>query len=144
MYHSWQYRRHFAPMAVMNMVPYIDVMLVLLVIFMVTAPLLHWGLTVPVPQVIGAKHLAKTQHTPWVILDAKRQVWWQGRGHKQRLSVPKLTAQLKKRWADMLLAQHRCVLEIARSVPYQAVAHIMTVVHSAGAQSIGFVTRKKA
>ncbi len=60
-------RKHRRPMAEINVVPYIDVMLVLLVIFMITAPLLNLGVEVDLPDADAAPLDINEQETPLII-----------------------------------------------------------------------------
>ena len=66
-----------APMAEINMIPLIDVMLVLLVIFIITAPLLTHSVKVDLPKAISAPNLTKPDHIA-VSIDASGSVYWNG------------------------------------------------------------------
>ena len=66
-----------APMAEINMIPLIDVMLVLLVIFIITAPLLTHAVKVELPKASSATNIAKPQNIQ-LALDDKGHVYWNG------------------------------------------------------------------
>jgi len=63
------------PMSAINVVPYIDVMLVLLIIFMITAPLLSEGVKVSLPQA-AAKAITKQQHEPVIITVNRKGLYY--------------------------------------------------------------------
>ncbi len=65
------------PLAEINMVPLIDVMLVLLIIFMVTAPLLTHAVKIDLPKASSAANLTKPENVQLAI-DAGAQVFWNG------------------------------------------------------------------
>ena len=66
-----------APLAEINMVPLIDVMLVLLIIFMVTAPLLTHAVKVDLPKASSSANLTKPDNVQLAI-DAGNQIFWNG------------------------------------------------------------------
>jgi len=134
-----QRRRKSKRMAEINVVPYIDVMLVLLVIFMVTAPLLTQGVKVNLPQV-AARSIKPENHKPLIVtIDQKGRLFFSGATQpKQALSETALRTEL--------LAQHKqnpqqpMYLQGDKSVPYGRVANIMVILQSAGIDNIGLIT----
>jgi biopolymer transport protein ExbD len=64
---SFDSRRHAAPMAEMNVVPLVDVMLVLLVIFIVTAPLLTHAVKIDLPKASSSANITKPEHIEFAI-----------------------------------------------------------------------------
>ena len=66
-----------APMAEINMIPLIDVMLVLLVIFIITAPLLTHAVKIDLPKANSAPNLTKPDHIA-VSIDGAGTVFWNG------------------------------------------------------------------
>jgi len=120
------------PMSDINMTPLIDVMLVLLVIFMITAPLMSSSLKLDLPRTDAAA----PSHTPEFIavaLDA------QGRWHfgDEALDVAAFTARV----ADAARRNPRLEVQLRadRSVPYGRVAELIGIVQKAGLTRIGFV-----
>jgi biopolymer transport protein TolR len=126
-------------MAEINVVPYIDVMLVLLVIFMVTAPLLKEGVKVDLPQ-SAAKPLEETATPPVVVkVDAKGDYFIKvGIEAEQRVDSAALAAQ-----AAAVLRLHPDIQVLVagdRGVSYGAVVTVMSLLQQAGAPSVGLMT----
>jgi biopolymer transport protein TolR len=123
-----------------NVVPMIDVMLVLLVIFMATAPLLTQGVKVELPQA-GAKSLPQSQREPPVILtiDRNGQRFLNVGGAPEQ---PLDDGQLQQIVRTALAAdQNRDVLIRGDTqVPYGRVVGAMVLLEGAGAVRLGFVT----
>lgn len=127
-------------MAEINVVPYIDVMLVLLVIFMVTAPLLTQGIEVELPKA-GAEPIDDVpNHPPLVIsIDAEGNLYVNvGDNEDEPVSgkevVARVGAVLRNRPDTPIL------VKADRSVPYGNVVGAMVLLQRGGAESIGFVT----
>lgn len=131
------------PIAEINVVPYIDVMLVLLVIFMITAPLLTQGVNVNLPQA-KAKALAAKDQTPLVVSVNSRGDYFLNLSSQplQPLNPQQLMSQVS---AYLLLAkerhQHRPVyVKGDRSVNYGRVVQAMVMLQKAGADDVGLIT----
>ena len=127
-------------MGEINVVPYIDVMLVLLVIFMVTAPLLTQGIEVELPKA-GAEPIDDVpNHPPLVIsVDAEGNLYVNvGDNEDEPASgkeiVARVGAVLRNRPDTPIL------VKADRSVPYGNVVGAMVLLQRGGAESIGFVT----
>ncbi len=127
-------------MGEINVVPYIDVMLVLLVIFMVTAPLLTQGIKVELPKA-GAEPIADVPDHPPVIVsvDAEGNLYInQGDDEDQPASAKDIVATvraiLKNRAATPIL------IKADRAVPYGNVVGAMVLLQQGGADNVGFVT----
>lgn len=127
-------------MGEINVVPYIDVMLVLLVIFMVTAPLLTQGIEVELPKA-GAEPIDDVpNHPPLVIsVDAEGNLYVNvGDDEDEPASgkeiVARVGAVLRNRPDTPIL------VKADRSVPYGNVVGAMVLLQRGGAESIGFVT----
>ena len=119
-----------------NMVPFIDVMLVLLIIFMVTAPLITTGV-VDLPSVGQAKQAeAKVIE---VIVEADEQLRLRTRGEETDKDAPatlrRLAAMVKERQAGN--AQVPVVISADRNVKYDAVVKVMDTLQRAGVQRVG-------
>ncbi len=129
-------------MAEINVVPYIDVMLVLLVIFMITAPLLKEGVKVDLPnagaQPLDSEFLAK--HEPLIItIDARGRLYVNiGRNPDSPVSesiVGARTAAVLRR--DALTP---ILVKADTSVSYGLVVKAMVLLQHAGASKVGFLT----
>lgn len=123
----------------MNVVPYIDVMLVLLVIFMVTAPLMQPGIEVNLPEVGGETMSSEDNEPVTLYVDAQGRYFLDvGENQDQPLSPD----EIENRLGAVLRNQpERMILVRAdASVPYEAVARGGVLLQSAGAKRIGFVT----
>ena len=127
--------------AEINVVPYIDVMLVLLIIFMVTAPMLMQGVKVDLPDA-PAEPVKNQDSEPLIVsVDASGALYLNlGGNEKQALDLAtirqRVTAVLRRDpdkpvliWGD-------------QSVSYGAVVTVMTALQEAGAGSVGLVTEE--
>ncbi len=127
-------------MGEINVVPYIDVMLVLLVIFMVTAPLLTQGVKVELPKA-GAEPIDEVaDNQPLIIsVDAEGNLYINvGDDEKEPSSSKKIVALVS---ATLRRSPDTPVLVKAdRRVPYGNVIGAMVLLQQGGAESVGFVT----
>ncbi|WP_043766571.1 ExbD/TolR family protein [Algiphilus aromaticivorans] len=123
----------------MNVVPYIDVMLVLLVIFMVTAPLMQPGIEVNLPEVGGETMSGEDNEPVTLYVDAEGRYFLDiGENQDQALSPDEIEGRLG---AVLRNQPERMILVRAdASVAYEAVARGGVLLQSAGAKRIGFVT----
>lgn len=123
-----------------NVVPYIDVMLVLLIIFMVTAPLVTEGVKVNLPQA-SAKALSNNDNPTNVILtvDAKGRYFLNIGAHQDRPLKPQA---MEARVAAVLKHNRnvRVLVRGDRDVSYKHVLSGMTLLQSAGAPTVGLIT----
>ena len=124
-------------LAEINMIPLIDVMLVLLVIFIVTAPLLTHAVKVDLPKATSAPNLTKPKNVQLAI-DAATQLFWNG----TPIEAEELDRRLKA--AAALSPQPELHLRAERTTPYEKVAEVMSAAARAGLSRIGFVTEPKA
>ena len=127
------------PMSEINVVPYIDVMLVLLVIFIITAPLLTQGVKVDLPQA-DAQPLDVESQEPLVVTIDSTGSYYVNYGESQGSPVePRVLAA---RVAALL--RHRPGLSVVvrgdENVPYGDVVLLMTILQGAGAPSVGLIT----
>ena len=127
-------------MGEINVVPYIDVMLVLLIIFMITAPLLTQGVKVQLPKA-GAEPLSSRSAKDPVVLSVDRQgrLYINVGGDPQ---VPVDPDAIESRAAQALREDpERAVLVKAdTAVAYGVVVQAMVILQRAGASKVGFVT----
>lgn len=126
------------PMAEINVVPYIDVMLVLLIIFMVTAPLLLQGVQVDLPQANSAP--SPNQEEPLVIsVDAQNNYYINvGDNDKAIKPLSTITDQVTK--VLRVKPQTPVLVWGDTNVPYGTVVELMSRLQNAGAESVGLVT----
>ncbi len=126
-------------MSEINVVPYIDVMLVLLVIFMITAPLLTEGVKVDLPSA-EAKPMDRSDNEPLVIaVDADGQFYIQfGENQDEPVNATTLVNRVSA------VMRHRPNVQVLmrgdKSVPYGDVVYVMTLLQKAGAPSVGLIT----
>jgi biopolymer transport protein ExbD len=125
------------PTAEINMIPLIDVMLVLLVIFIVTAPLLTHAVRVDLPQASSAPAPADPQAIE-LTLDAQGQTYWNAEPIGEAELAARLTATAQQQ------PQPELRLRADGAVPYRQVAQLMAAASSAGVQRLGFVTVPQA
>lgn len=126
------------PMAEINVVPYIDVMLVLLIIFMVTAPMLMQGVKVDLPEA-SADPVENQDSEPLIVsVDAQGQLYLNLGDEKQVLSL----ATIKDRVSKVLKRNTEKPVLVwgDRAVPYGEVVSVMVALQEAGAPSVGLVT----
>jgi biopolymer transport protein TolR len=129
-------------MGEINVVPYIDVMLVLLVIFMITAPLLKEGVKVDLPDA-GAKPLDPgfmDRHPPLIItIDSSARLYLNFGPNPDQ---PASEATVSARTAALLRRdpQTPILVRADTTVPYGAVVHAMVLLQHAGAAKVGFLT----
>ncbi len=129
-------------MGEINVVPYIDVMLVLLIIFMITAPLLTQGVKVDLPQAsadrIDEEFLAK--HEPLIVtVDRSGRLYFNmGKTPDQ----PTTEATIATRVAAVLRrdAKTPVLVRADTHVPYGNVVHAMVMLQKAGAAKVGLLT----
>jgi len=127
------------PMAEINVVPYIDVMLVLLIIFMVTAPMLMQGVEVELPQA-AADPVDNQDSEPLIVsIDSSGQLFLNlGANEDQVLSLATIKQRVS---AVMRRSPEKPVLVWGdQAVPYGEVVTLMAALQEAGAPSVGLVT----
>ena len=129
--------------AEINVVPYIDVMLVLLVIFMATAPLLMQGVEVDLPKA-DASPVSDSDAEPLIVsIDAQARLYLNlGASDDQALSME----TVKQRVATVLKRNPEKAVMVwgDSAVPYGEVVVLMSELQDAGAPSVGLVTEAPA
>ena len=125
----------YGDMAEINVTPLVDVMLVLLIIFMITAPMLTQGLTVALPAAEG-KSFELASNNP-----SKIQVAANGAVYLDGLAVG--STSLDTTLGPMLRARRvkRALLEADKSVPYGRVVAVLDIMNRAGVEQLGMVTQ---
>ena len=116
--------------AEINVTPFVDVMLVLLIIFMVTAPFLTQGVEVDLPQTKSAESLPQEQEQ--LILTVKRdgQIFLD----KYVVEMDELERKLPK-----IVQGRPLFLQADKTVPYGTVVQIMAIVKACGVRQLGII-----
>ena len=127
-------------MAEINVVPYIDVMLVLLIIFMVTAPLLTQGIEVELPKANAEPIESVPDHDPLVLsVDAEGNLYINAGDDEDKPSSGRKIVTI----VSVVLGEKPATpvfVKADRAVPYGNVVGAMVLLQQAGANNIGFVT----
>ena len=129
-------RSRYAPMADINMTPFIDVMLVLLIIFMVAAPLLATGVAVDLPQT-KAGQLNIDQKPVAIAIDEKGQIFLMDQPIELGQLVDKLKETAKQGFDE------RIYLRGSKAVNYGRIAEIMSLITTAGYKKVALVTEQE-
>jgi len=124
--------------AEINVVPYIDVTLVLLVVFMITAPLLVQGVKVELPAANSAPMDTKDQEPFIVSIKSDGSYWVDQKGNNVATSL----VDVKDRVAKILRQRPQTPVLVwgDASVDYGSVVSLMSELQLAGAPSVGLVT----
>jgi len=124
-------------LAEINVTPLVDVMLVLLVIFMVTAPMLTQGLTVALPSAEGRSLELASNNPAKITIAASGGVYLD--------DTPTGSGNLEQTLGTMLRARRvkRALLEADKSVPYGRVVTVLDVMNRAGVEQLGMVTQPR-
>lgn len=121
-------------MSEINITPFVDVMLVLLIIFMVAAPLLTVGVPVELPKTAASALPAEQEEPLTVTITAEGSVQIMTTETARGDLIPKLRAVAAEREGD------RVFLRADGAVPYSAVMEIMGALNAGGFSNIGLVT----
>jgi biopolymer transport protein TolR len=116
-----------------NVVPLVDIMLVMLIIFMVTAPMMQQGVDVDLPQTTSQPMEGQEQRMV-VTINAKREVYL----NKEKVDPALLRRHLERSTAARL--NREVFLRADRRVPYGFVVRIMAEIKNAGIEKLGMVT----
>lgn len=128
------------PMSDINVVPYIDVMLVLLIIFMVTAPMLTQGIKIDLPQIESSPVIVEQNQEPLIISVDLNGAYFMEMSSlsKDPLSLDQLLESVSK-----LMAANPSLSVLIRgdrNVEYGVVVELMAALQGAGAKGIGLIT----
>ena len=119
-----------------NITPLVDVMLVLLIIFMITAPMLHQGIEVALPK-SEAQSLPNKVEDPLVLsINRDGLVFLRDTPVHPTQLVERLTPMLKARGDDSVY------LKGDRDVPYGRVIEVLDILHRGGIEHVGMVTER--
>jgi biopolymer transport protein TolR len=137
-------RKRRVRMAEINVVPYIDVMLVLLVIFMITAPLLNQGVQVELPKA-ASKPLAAAEKEPLIVsVNAQGQYFLNISSNpsnpvNEEGLMQDVAAELAK--AKQEGREQQVYVKGDQNVNYGSVVHAMVILQKAGAPRVGLLTQ---
>jgi len=126
------------PMADINVVPYIDVMLVLLVIFMITAPMLTQGVDVELPNANSSPIQDSENDVMIASVDSKGKYYLDVGGKQESIPLAQLQDRVRK-----VLSQNPKMSVLVRGdkkVPYGDVIGLMVALQGAGVPNVGLVT----
>lgn len=127
---------HSAPMSEINTTPLVDVMLVLLVIFIITAPLLTHAVKIDLPQTSSQPIPEKTEVIS-VSIDASGKMFWN--------DAPLADGELKLKLEQVAQKKPQPELNIRadKETRYQILAEVMADAQNAGVTKLGFVSESK-
>ena len=125
-------------MADINVTPLVDVMLVLLIIFMVTAPMLHQGIEVALPKA-EAKNLPQRVDDPIVLTMTRNKLVY-------IRETPVHQTELVDRLLPLLTARgdQSVLLKADRDLPYGEIMDLLTLLNRGGITNVGMVTERRA
>ena len=126
--------RRAQPMSEINVTPFVDVMLVLLIIFMVAAPLLTVGVPVELPKTAANALPSEAEEPLTVTVTAEGTVLIQTTETAMGELIPKLRAIATERASD------RVFLRADGAIPYETVVQVMGALNAGGFSNIGLVT----
>ena len=129
-------RRRARPMSDINVTPLVDVMLVLLIVFMVTAPLLTAGVPIDLPQT-EAKPLTVDKAPITITLDPGGKIFLQD----DEVALPDLVSKLTAMAENGL--DERIYVRGDRAASYGAIMEVMGTINGAGFKHIGLVALKQ-
>jgi biopolymer transport protein TolR len=121
------------PMAEINVTPLVDVMLVLLIIFMVTAPMLSMGIDVNLPQV-KSKSVDVTEEKLVLTISEAKEIFL----NKTKLPLGELNSKLEAIFSNRI--DREIFLRADKNVPYGFVVEVMSEVRKAGVDKLGMIT----
>jgi biopolymer transport protein TolR len=127
-------RRARKPMSEINVTPFVDVMLVLLIIFMVAAPLLTVGVPVELPKTAATPLPSEDEEPLTITVGAGGVIELQSTQIDRDTLIPKLQAIAAERQDDKLF------LRADTSIPYGEIMEIMGALNAGGFRDIGLVT----
>jgi biopolymer transport protein ExbD len=119
-----------------NMTPLVDVMLVLLIVFMVTIPVIRHAVKIDLPHASSQKEDTKPAQVT-VSIDADGNVLWDDK----KVDEAALSAKIAE--TAQANPQPELHLDADRKVPYEKVAEVMSAAQAGGLTKIGFVTQPK-
>jgi len=120
-------------MTEINMTPLVDVMLVLLIIFIITLPVIHQAVKVDLPKANSARNETKPESVQ-VSIDARGQIFW----NSSPIDLPTFVGYAEK--AAQKKPQPEINLRADKEVRYDSVAQVLAASKRAGLTKLGFIT----
>ena len=120
-------------LAEINIIPLVDVVLVLLIIFMLTAPVIQSGIEINVPKTKQVKEL--TQQRILIQIDREQRLYLQS----EPININQLGGKLKEKIKDP--SQAKTYLRADEEVPFGTIAKVMDTAKQAGVENISIVTQ---
>ena len=124
-------------LAQINVTPFVDVMLVLLIIFMITAPMMEKGVDVALPEVENAPNLSAVKEPLVITVTSKGKIMV---GDNKVENAAKLTPVLQQVLSER--DDKTVYLEADKAVPYGHVVKVMAAVKRAGVVKLGMVAQE--
>ena len=124
-------------LAQINVTPFVDVMLVLLIIFMITTPMMEKGVDVALPEVENAPNLSAVKEPLVITVTSKGQIMV---GSNRVENVAKLTPVLQQVLSER--EDKTVYLEADKAVPYGRVVQVMAALKRAGVTKLGMVAQE--
>ena len=121
------------PMAEINVTPLVDVVLVLLIIFMVTASMLQMGIDVNLPKV-KSKSIDVTEEKLVLTITGAKEIYI----NKNRISLSDLRIKLENIFSSRI--DREIFMRADKSIPYGFVIEVMSEVRKAGVDKLGMIT----
>ena len=120
-------------MAEINVTPLVDVMLVLLIIFMVTAPMLSMGIDVNLPRV-KSKSVDVTEEKLVLTINEAKEIYL----NKTKLPLGEINSKLEAIFSNRI--DREVFLRADKNVPYGFVVEVMSEIRKAGVDKLGMIT----
>ncbi len=120
-------------LAEINVTPLVDVVLVLLIIFMVTAPMLQMGIDVNLPRV-KSKSIDVTEEKLILTINGSKEIFL----NKNKISIADLGAKLESIFTNRI--DREVFMRADKNVPYGFVVEVMSAVRKAGVDKLGMIT----
>jgi biopolymer transport protein TolR len=120
-------------MAEINVTPLVDVMLVLLIIFMVTAPMLSMGIDVNLPRV-KSKSIDVTEEKLVLTVNEAKEIYL----NKTKIQLGEINSKLEAIFSNRI--DREVFLRADKNVPYGFVVEVMSEVRKAGVDKLGMIT----
>jgi biopolymer transport protein TolR len=121
-------------MSEINVTPFVDVMLVLLVIFMVTAPLIQQQVDIDLPETRSTQAVAVKENDVVLTLDKKQQIFL------AKTRIPEGDLVVKLREIFKTKTKKEVYLRADKAIPYGFVVKVMALVKNAGIDRMGMIT----